>query len=120
MTFILSGNFVSVLSITVKNNSSEQDAMAKIKESVKAFYGAVSPKTPLNIGSKSWTNDQIWKFYVIPVGDDNYSGIAKTLLIDKKIPEKKFFEKFFSEFHQIDLHSIRSEDEFEKIAAELM
>jgi len=120
MTFMLSGNYLSVLSVAVKNNKDEQDALAKIRESVKTFYDSESPKTPLKLRSKSWTNDQIWKFYVIPVGDNNYTGLAKTLLIDKKVQEIKNFEKFFSDSHQVELHRIMSADEFEKIAAELM
>jgi hypothetical protein len=120
MTFMLNGNYLSVLSINLKNNKSEQEAMTKIKESLKTLYGIVSPNIPLKIGAKSWTNDQIWKFYVLREGNNLYSGLAKTLLIEKKISKPKDFKKYFSNSPEIEIHSIISEDEFETLSAELM
>lgn len=120
MTFMLSGKYLSVLSITLKKNKSEQDAMTKIQESVKTLCDIISPKASLKIGSKSWTNDQIWKFYVVREDNESYSGLAKTLLIENKIPKPKDFENYFTISPLIEIHSITTEDEFEKISAELM
>ena len=120
MTFMLSGNYLSVLSITVKNNQSEEEALINIKDSVKTFYGVSSPSTPLKIGTKSWTNDQIWKFHVVREANDSYSGVGRTLLIDKKIPKPSDFSKYFFNSPTIDIHRITSEEEFETLAAELM
>jgi hypothetical protein len=120
MTFMLNGNYLSVLSITLKDNKSEQEAMSNIRGSVKTFYGISSPGTPLKAGTKSWTNDQIWKFYVIQDSNNSYSGVAKTLLMDKKIPKSTDFSKYFFNSPTIEIQRITSAEEFEILARELM
>ena len=120
MTFMLNGNYLSVLSITLKDNKSEQEAMSNIRGSVKTFYGISSPSTPLEVGTKSWSNDQIWKFYVIRDSNNSYNGVAKTLLMDKKIPKSTDFSKYFFNSPTIEIHRITSAEEFETLATELM
>jgi len=120
MNFMLSGNYLSVLTVTLKNNGSEQEALTVVKDSVKTLYGISSPSTPLKIGTKSWTNDQIWKFHVTRESNNSYSGVGRTLLIDKKIPKPTDFSKYFFNSPTIDIHRITSEAEFETLAAELM
>lgn len=117
---MLSGNYLSVLTVTLTKNESEEEALTVIKDSVKTLYGISSPSTPLKIGTKSWTNDQIWKFHVTRESNNSYSGVGRTLLIDKKIPKPTDFSKYFFNSPAIDIHRITTEAEFETFAAELM
>jgi hypothetical protein len=103
MAFMLSGNYLSVLSVTLKNNKSQEDAITNIKNSVKTLYGISSPSTPLKIGTKSWTNDQIWKFHVVRDSVHSYSGVGRTLLIDKKLSKPTDFSKYFL-IHQLSIY----------------
>ena len=96
MALMVNGHYLAVLSVSVQDNQSESEAINKIKDIVKNMYAVVSPQTPLKIGRKPWdTNEQVWKFYAISKGNNLYSGLAKTLLIDKNIPKTKDLEKQF-------------------------
>lgn len=124
MVFKLNDNYFSILSITVKNCKSEANSIEKIKNITKDLYGVMSPHTPLKIGRKTWTNNQIWKFYSKREIDNSYSGLAKTILIDKKVPRSKDFEKYIAKdlVGQLTIQTemILSEDALEEAARELM
>lgn len=125
MALMVNGHYLAVLSVSVQDNQSESEAINKIKDIVKNMYAVVSPQTPLKIGRKPWdTNEQVWKFYAISKGNNLYSGLAKTLLIDKNIPKTKDLEKQFAAtfFDKviIQIDPILNDEQLETAASELM
>ena len=125
MALMVNGHYLAVLSVSVQDNQSESEAIKKIKDIVKNMYAVVSPQTPLKIGRKPWdTNEQVWKFCAISKGNNLYAGLAKTLLIDKNIPNIKDFEKQFatSFFDKviIQIDPILNDEQLETAASELM
>ena len=125
MALMVNGHYLAVLSVSVQDNQSESEAVNKIKDIVKNMYAVVSPQAPLKIGRKPWvTNEQVWKFYAISKGNNLYTGLAKTLLIDKDIPNIKDFERQFatSFFDKviIQIDPILNDEQLEATASELM
>ena len=125
MALMVNGHYLAVLSVSVQDNHSESEAIKKIKDIVKNMYAVVSPQTPLKIGRKPWdTNEQVWKFYAISKGNNLHAGLAKTLLIDKNIPNIKDFEKQFaaSFFGKviIQIEPILNDEQLEAAVSELM